>query len=251
MKDALEYYKILEINSPAEIADIKSKYHKLAKYWHPDSNKDPKAMEIFQKISVAYEVLSDEKKRLKYDMLSQIYTSKDFPDMNNLSIIKSKNNEENPFIRVIFLQKVIGKIFSYTIKNDKLICTYAQAKQEVLHYSFTNWLCGWWHPKSFFSNLKAIINNIKNINHNTQDNLTLLLHNALAYEQANQLAKSVISARQAIQYATSEQKDIINEFIRQTDAKVPQKNMSWRYKNLQFLQLIIPFIISFCSEVAY
>ena len=75
MKDALGYYEILEINSVEDIADIKSKYHKLAKYWHPDSNKDPQAMEHFQKISVAYEVLSDEEKRLKYDMLSQIYNS--------------------------------------------------------------------------------------------------------------------------------------------------------------------------------
>ena len=251
MKDALGYYEILEINSVEDIADIKSKYHKLAKYWHPDSNKDPQAMEHFQKISVAYEVLSDEEKRLKYDMLSQIYNSSNFPDMDNLSIIKSKNNEENPFVRIIMLQKVIGKIFSYSVKTDKLVCSYIQTKQEVLHYSFINWFCGWWHPKSFILNAKAIINNIKNINSNTTDNLVLWIHNAVAYHQAGQDTKAIISAQQAMQYGDLTQRKLLNDFINSLNIKLPQKNISWRSKNLIFLQLIVPFLMVLIASYPY
>lgn len=39
----------------------------LAKKYHPDRNKDPNANEIFNKISSAYDILSDENKKKLYD----------------------------------------------------------------------------------------------------------------------------------------------------------------------------------------
>ena len=198
MKDALGYYQILEINSPQEINELKNQYYRLAKLWHPDSNPDPLAMEHFQKLSVAYDILKDEESRLEYDLLSEVYTEKNFPDIHNLNIIKTQDQEENPFVRVICLQKVIGKIFSYKHQTDKLVCTYTQAKQETLRYSLINWLCGWWHPKAFILNLKSICQNITGINKNKTDNLMLLIHNAIAYKKAGQKQKSVISAFQAL-----------------------------------------------------
>ena len=52
-------------SSPAE---VKKAYYQLAKRHHPDRNpNDPKAETVFQNIAEAYEVLSDNKKRLKYD----------------------------------------------------------------------------------------------------------------------------------------------------------------------------------------
>ena len=63
MKD---YYKILDIDKKADKTTIKEAYKKLALKYHPDKNKENKeaAEEKFKEISEAYEVLSDEKKKI-------------------------------------------------------------------------------------------------------------------------------------------------------------------------------------------
>jgi len=60
-------YTTLEIAPGASEAEIKKAYRKLARQYHPDVNKDPKAEEKFKEINAAYEVLSDKEKRTKYD----------------------------------------------------------------------------------------------------------------------------------------------------------------------------------------
>ncbi|MEA2016909.1 MAG: J domain-containing protein [Campylobacterota bacterium] len=61
-------YETLEVNENATQAEIKKAYRTLAKKYHPDMNKDPKAEEKFKEINAAYEVLGDEKKKSQYDM---------------------------------------------------------------------------------------------------------------------------------------------------------------------------------------
>jgi DnaJ-class molecular chaperone len=58
-------YKILGVSSAASAAEIKSAYRTLAKKHHPDLN-DGKA-ERFKEVNSAYDILSDEAKRAKYD----------------------------------------------------------------------------------------------------------------------------------------------------------------------------------------
>lgn len=60
-------YTTLEVSPNASDAEIKKAYRKLARQYHPDVNKDPKAEEKFKEINAAYEVLSDKEKRAKYD----------------------------------------------------------------------------------------------------------------------------------------------------------------------------------------
>jgi len=63
-----DYYNLLEIDRNATQAEIKKAYRKLAIKWHPDKNQgDANAEEHFKKISEAFEVLSDQNKRNKYD----------------------------------------------------------------------------------------------------------------------------------------------------------------------------------------
>lgn len=63
-----DYYKILGVDKNANINEIKSKYRKLAKKYHPDLNPDDQAaQEKFKEVSEAYEVLSDDEKRAQYD----------------------------------------------------------------------------------------------------------------------------------------------------------------------------------------
>lgn len=68
MAQKKDYYDVLGVSRDADQKEIKKAYRKLAKKYHPDMNKDdPEASEKFKEISEAYEVLSDEDKRARYD----------------------------------------------------------------------------------------------------------------------------------------------------------------------------------------
>ncbi len=63
-----DYYEILGVSRDADINEIKRAYRKLAMKYHPDRNKDDaEAAEKFREVTEAYEVLSDEEKRKRYD----------------------------------------------------------------------------------------------------------------------------------------------------------------------------------------
>ena len=65
---AKSLYETLGLSDNASESEIKKAYRKLARQYHPDVNKDPKAEEKFKEINAAYEVLSDKDKKAQYDM---------------------------------------------------------------------------------------------------------------------------------------------------------------------------------------
>ncbi len=64
---ARDYYEILGVARDGSQQDIKAAFRKLAREYHPDVSKLPDAEEKFKEINEAYEVLSDEAKRARYD----------------------------------------------------------------------------------------------------------------------------------------------------------------------------------------
>ncbi|WP_010136577.1 molecular chaperone DnaJ [Ochrovirga pacifica] len=63
-----DFYEVLGISKGASAAEIKKAYRKMAVKYHPDKNPgDTEAEEKFKLAAEAYEVLSDENKRARYD----------------------------------------------------------------------------------------------------------------------------------------------------------------------------------------
>ena len=64
-----DYYKILNVNIFSNIESIKKSYRELAMKYHPDRNSgNIEAENKFKDITEAYEILSDEKKRMEYNI---------------------------------------------------------------------------------------------------------------------------------------------------------------------------------------
>jgi len=63
-----DYYEILGVTKTSDKSEIKKAYRKVAMKYHPDKNPDDKAAEEkFKEAAEAYEILSDENKKAKYD----------------------------------------------------------------------------------------------------------------------------------------------------------------------------------------
>jgi DnaJ-class molecular chaperone len=60
-------YEVLGLAKTASAGEVKSAYRRLAKKYHPDQSKEPRAKEKFAEINAAYEIVGDEKKRGEFD----------------------------------------------------------------------------------------------------------------------------------------------------------------------------------------
>lgn len=63
----IDPYQVLGISRNSDDKTIKSAYRQLSKQYHPDKNPSPEAHDRFIEIGEAYDILSDEQKKLNYD----------------------------------------------------------------------------------------------------------------------------------------------------------------------------------------
>jgi len=103
----LDYYDALGINKNASQKEIKRAFRKLAFKYHPDRSKLPNAEEKFKEASEAYAILSDPKKRRKYDSsglegINKQYKQEDIYNRENFQDIFSEFgfNGNNLFNRI-------------------------------------------------------------------------------------------------------------------------------------------------------
>ena len=66
-RDPKGYYSMLDVPASADTAAIKTAYRNKAKRLHPDINPSPIAAKQFQRLTEAYEILSDNQRRVSYD----------------------------------------------------------------------------------------------------------------------------------------------------------------------------------------
>jgi hypothetical protein len=77
-------YAILGVSSAATASQVKEAYHRLARRYHPDLNKAPRAGEQMKDVNWAYDILSDPGERSLYDYWrnSNAWAGYDYPGTN-------------------------------------------------------------------------------------------------------------------------------------------------------------------------
>jgi len=85
-----DYYEILGVDRDATRDDIRRTYRKLAFQYHPDRNPDdPEAERLFKEAAEAYEVLSEDDKRTRYDRFGHAGLSGQVHDFSNIQDVFS------------------------------------------------------------------------------------------------------------------------------------------------------------------
>jgi DnaJ homolog subfamily C member 9 len=87
-QDSVDLYQVLSLTNDASQDDIKKAYRKLALLYHPDKHANSSesarrdASTKFQQVGFAYAVLSDEKKRQRYDRTGKTDEGFDLEDQD-------------------------------------------------------------------------------------------------------------------------------------------------------------------------
>lgn len=176
-KDQICYYKILGVDKKATETEIKKAYRKLAIKHHPDRNLDNKeeAEKTFQKISEAYNVLSDSSKRSNYDLTGMMGNSNfdPFSMFNNifkkhvstfmnfdktstnlkdlLNELSSTDVRDIPFGGIHFSNRINKKMHE---KHKNQVTTKTKIVKKIMKYK----------PKDLIFNIKFLLNDVYNGN---------------------------------------------------------------------------------------
>lgn len=90
--DTENFYTILGLEPGASDSDIREAYRKLARIYHPDSDHEESSEQDFRKLSEAYTVLSDPKKKKFYDFKNDFRNH----SANSLDLSKTKTETIGP-----------------------------------------------------------------------------------------------------------------------------------------------------------
>ena len=240
--DALGYYKLLNLTASSSDEQIRQNYKDLAKKWHPDYNSDENAINVFKELSIAYEILKDPILRLKYNLLSIVYTKDNFPDMKLLNILKNMHGQEDINLRAFQLNEITGKGFSHTSINKVYYCSPYEASSTIEKITRHNWIYGFWGITAIFANINALFSNITKIN-DKKNNLLLAIHNALAYELNNKFDEALTLAIIAKEYASKNDLFYINKYIETLKSAKALPLKKWNFNKLKRIQLFYPIIL--------
>lgn len=72
-----DYYRILQVRPDAEQEVVEAAYKRLAKKYHPHTNKGPAAAARMTKLNIAYETIGDRRRRRDYDSRRRTASSAD------------------------------------------------------------------------------------------------------------------------------------------------------------------------------
>ncbi len=128
----LDYYKILEVDRNASFSQIKKKYHKLMRKYHPDNSNEKDTIEMVQLINEAYSVLSNSEKKKIYDLEydkklhSTMYTASSQTAEEDM---KQYTKEEQKFAKAVALKSIVEK----ELEKANIVI---DAKNEIIYSAY-------------------------------------------------------------------------------------------------------------------
>lgn len=103
-----DHYSTLGLQKGANSAQIRRAYRRMVLRYHPDRNpRQPEAPETFRKVTEAYRVLSDDKRRADYDAILKSYLS---PPAAAKSVPKTTRSPEVPFRRRWYFESQVNPL---------------------------------------------------------------------------------------------------------------------------------------------
>jgi len=120
----MNLYDLLGVSPSASDAEIKKAYRRLAMEFHPDRNPDPAALAKFQEVSAAYDVLSNDTRRARYDATGATDDNNDDQQLvMYLKAIFDALVQKDGFIKTNYFKKMQGALQSERVsiqsaKND-------------------------------------------------------------------------------------------------------------------------------------
>ena len=142
------YYDILGVSKDASAEEIKKAYLKLAKKYHPDTSKEDNAEEMMAKINEAYDVLSDERKRAKYDLdlakgtvESSYVSEEEYEEIVKNYSEKERKVAERLAVKQAILDELEKEKLILDAKKDIIIGAYSgEYDKESYYYAALDWV---------------------------------------------------------------------------------------------------------------
>lgn len=186
--DPNDFYSDLGVSPTASIEEIKSVYRALVKIYHPDVNKDRAAVEKFKRITAAYEVLSDERKRAEYDRGTQAEASRQRQPRQQAArepvepVHCSKCGKVTAQPRYLAFREIRSFILATQTKIRQGIYCSDCAPKEAWSASMSSAILGWWgFPWGPILTIKEILRNAFGGQRITEVEDQLNWQNALAF----------------------------------------------------------------------
>ena len=138
-------YEILEISPNSSEYEIKKAYRKLALKFHPDKN-NGFYKDKFIKIKYAYDILSDNDLKKKYD--NKLQSNKYFFDINNLNLFflnYIKSTEINKILKILLKKQIkSNEIYTQFLNKNNLSNFHKEISNIYINVDFSLkdiWYC--------------------------------------------------------------------------------------------------------------
>jgi len=118
IKNSTDHYQVLNVARDADGGSIKQQYRRLVLKLHPDRNSAPGAEDAFRAVTVAYQIISDNKERLIYDNLLKKGEGKVDTKVNDTLDEPVKSGFGWSLLRLLFI--LVGLVFLVVLLVFKL-----------------------------------------------------------------------------------------------------------------------------------
>ena len=206
-KDSLGYYELLGISTCCTKDEIKKAYKKRCLEVHPDVNKSEDAHEEFLKVQIAYEVLSDAKKRADYDARNvrvpnrerKSSESKQETDSTFEPIRCSRCNCVTAQPRYVVFWETFSFLSTIRSPVQGVMCTKC-AGDAAYAATVKSLIFGWWGIWGLIFTPTSVLTNLSGGQKPSENNGRILLHQSWYFAQNRKPELAYILAVEAAAY---------------------------------------------------